>query len=316
MVGRLERSLELLTGGARDLPARQQTLAGDARLELRAARSGARGAVRAARRLPRRLDAGSRRSGRSDATSSTDLGTLVDESLRPPGRVAVHDARDDSRVRVARLLESEAQDAPAAARGALPAARRGRSRRRCRRRSDRRADAGRARRRARQLSRRARLGRSRPARSSGEVRLAAALRHYWIDARRASPRHGASSRASIERSANAEPRLRRARARSHGGGLPATGKAMSSESKRSGRPRSSSTSSSATRARRPLPRRALARSHTSRAISTGAATSTRSRLEHFDASGRRCACVSRSATSARSRACAAISRRRRGTRRR
>ena len=35
--GRLGRRLQLLTGGARDLPERQQTLAGDDRLELRAA---------------------------------------------------------------------------------------------------------------------------------------------------------------------------------------------------------------------------------------------------------------------------------------
>ena len=81
MLARLEHGLPLLTGGARDLPARQQTLRGRHRLELRPADAGRAAAVPAARRLRRRLHAGGGR-GRLRAPMATSGSTCWTASRR------------------------------------------------------------------------------------------------------------------------------------------------------------------------------------------------------------------------------------------
>ena len=98
LLERLDRRLPLLKGGAADLPARQQTLYADDRLEPRPARRGGASALPAAERLRGQLHARKRR-GRSRRRPLDARVARRQEPRSPLGQRPARAARDDPRVR-------------------------------------------------------------------------------------------------------------------------------------------------------------------------------------------------------------------------
>ena len=272
---RLDRALDLLVGGAQDLPEPPADAARDARVEPRPAERGRGHALRPARRLHGRLDARGGRGGlRREALDVLEtLASLVDESLVRPLRRPTGEPRfamlETIREYAAELLEAsgEARDrAPAPLRAHPGAGRGGRGGVARRRRSA--ASPSSA------SSTRSTTTFARPCLGSDageielEVRLAFAARWYWVvqghlsEGRRFFDGH-------LEHTAD-EPKELRARALVHGAIFPFR-QGDTRLARLWSRRASTSTESSATRKRSPARSPSSAASRSPRKISTRAA---------------------------------------------
>ena len=177
ILARLERRLELLTDGPRDVPARQRTLRDTLAVELRPAGAGGAAALRAARGVRRRVDGRRRRGGvlRDLGAAPTGCASLAANNLVLHGRALRH-ARDDPGARGERLAGSGEEPAirDAHARVYLALVEEGGPNRRG---DERAAWLDRVGRGAREPARRARLGRRR---AETGLRLAAAMAPFWV----------------------------------------------------------------------------------------------------------------------------------------